>query len=238
SQFIKLVTGNYSVEVGESLESETFDVKDFQFFDHTTGRKVRIVDTPGFDDSRSGVTDTDILKKIADYLLHEYDNNRKLNGLIYLHRISDPRFGGQSARNLRMFKELCGAQNYKNVVILTTFWSQVDKSRGPRREEQLRSQFFRPLVEGGACCMRHHQTVDDAGEVLSHIYSLVPVNPQITEEIRVQGKTLENTAAGSVLREEVEGCIAKHNEEMEDLQAQMATLDRDNVEARRALEEE
>ncbi|KAF7369651.1 G domain-containing protein [Mycena venus] len=238
SSFIKLVTGNSSVEVGESLESETFDVKDFQFADHTTGRKVRIVDTPGFDDSRSGVTDTDILKKIADYLLHQYDNNRKLNGLIYLHRISDPRFGGQSARNLRMFKELCGAQNYKNVVILTTFWSQVDKSQGPRREEQLRSQFFRPLVEGGARCMRHHQTFDDAGEVLSHIYSLVPVNLQITEEIRVQGKTLENTAAGAVLREEVEGYIAKHNEEMEDLQAQMATLDRDNVEARRALEEE
>lgn len=71
SQFIKLITGDSSVEIGESLDSETFDVKDFQFFDHTTGRKVRIVDTPGFDDSRSGVTDTDILKKIADYLLHE-----------------------------------------------------------------------------------------------------------------------------------------------------------------------
>ncbi|KAJ6536248.1 hypothetical protein B0H19DRAFT_897375, partial [Mycena capillaripes] len=145
-------------------------------------------------------------------------------GLIYLHRISDPRFGGQSARNLRIFKELCGAQYYKNVVILTTFWSQVDKSQAQRREEQLKSHFFGPLVEGGARFMRHHQTVDDAREVLSHIYSLVPENPQITEEIRVQGKTLENTAAGSVLREEVEGRIAKHNQEMADLQAEMATL--------------
>jgi predicted GTPase len=33
---------------------------------------VTIVDTPGFDDSRAGVTDTDILGKITEYLLKEY----------------------------------------------------------------------------------------------------------------------------------------------------------------------
>jgi len=46
---------------------------------------------------------------------------RKLNGLMYyLQRISDPRFSGRSVRNLRMFKGLCGSENYKNVVVLTT----------------------------------------------------------------------------------------------------------------------
>ena len=32
------------------------------------GRRVTLVDTPGFDDSRQGVTDTDILAKIANFL--------------------------------------------------------------------------------------------------------------------------------------------------------------------------
>jgi hypothetical protein len=35
------------------------------------GVSVTLVDTPGFDDSREGVTDTDILGKIADFLQEE-----------------------------------------------------------------------------------------------------------------------------------------------------------------------
>ena len=70
-QFINLLTGKTSVVIGVSLESETADVDAIRFVDGATGRKVTIVDTPGFDDSRQGVTDTDILKKIADFLLSE-----------------------------------------------------------------------------------------------------------------------------------------------------------------------
>ena len=32
------------------------------------GRLVKFVDTPGFDDSREGVTDSDILEKITNFL--------------------------------------------------------------------------------------------------------------------------------------------------------------------------
>lgn len=35
------------------------------------GQKVTIMDTPGFDDSRPDVTDTEVLKQIADFLLEE-----------------------------------------------------------------------------------------------------------------------------------------------------------------------
>jgi hypothetical protein len=70
-QFVKLITGDSSIKVNDGLESETADIQVFHFVDPTSGHKVRIVDTPGFDDSRKGVTDTDILKKIADFLLEE-----------------------------------------------------------------------------------------------------------------------------------------------------------------------
>jgi predicted GTPase len=70
-QFIKLLTGDDSVTIGDSLESETSDVQVLHFLDTPSGRNVTIVDTPGFGDSRSGVTDTDILQKIANYLLEE-----------------------------------------------------------------------------------------------------------------------------------------------------------------------
>jgi len=41
------------------------------FRDPDSGRKVTIVDTPGFDDSRPNLSNTDILKKITDFLLEE-----------------------------------------------------------------------------------------------------------------------------------------------------------------------
>jgi hypothetical protein len=70
-QFVNLLTGDTSVHVGDSLESETSDVQIVRFLDRSSGRNVTIVDTPGFDDSRAGVTDTDVLRKITKFLLDQ-----------------------------------------------------------------------------------------------------------------------------------------------------------------------
>ena len=70
-QFIRLLTGDTAIAVSSGIESETNDIQVFRFLDHTSGHNVTLVDTPGFDDSREGVTDTDILKKMADFLLNE-----------------------------------------------------------------------------------------------------------------------------------------------------------------------
>ncbi|THU97593.1 P-loop containing nucleoside triphosphate hydrolase protein [Dendrothele bispora CBS 962.96] len=238
SSFIRLLTGDTDVAVGDSLESETSEVKVVSYRDPESGRNVKIVDTPGFDDSRAGVSDTDILKSIAEFLVSEYDKNRKLNGLVYVHRISDPRFSGQSNRNLRMFRELCGTQNYKNVIVLTTFWDRTNDSEGQKREKQLRTKFCKDLVDGGAHFMRHDRTVAGARHIVQEILPMPPTNVQLQKEIREEGKSLEDTAAGSVHREEVERLIAKHKKEVEDLKAEMRDIARSNEEARRELKEE
>ncbi|KAK2466551.1 hypothetical protein APHAL10511_001413 [Amanita phalloides] len=238
SSFIRLLTGDTSVNVGNGLESETSHIQVVPFRDPESSRKVIIVDTPGFDDSREGVTDTDVLKRIAEFLLEEYDKGRKLNGLIYLNRISDPKFGGQSRRNLTMFRNLCGTEAYENVVVLTTFWDKVSGAEGEEREEELRTKFFKHLAEGGARFMRHIRTLESARQVLRHISTLVPTHVQIQEEIRLQGKALEDTAAGSVRREEVDRIIAKHNEEMTELKGELEAMRRGNTALRQELEEE
>ncbi|KAK7444068.1 hypothetical protein VKT23_015466 [Stygiomarasmius scandens] len=238
SSFIQLLTGNTDVVVGDDLESETSEVKVISYLDPDSGRNVKIVDTPGFDDSRAGVTDTDILKSIADFLVSEYDKSRKLNGLIYVHRISDPRFSGQSNRNLRMFRELCGTENYKNVIVLTTFWDRVNGSEGQKREKQLQTKFCKDLVAGGARFLQHDRTISGARQVVKQILPLPPTNVQIQKEIREEGKSLEDTAAGSVHREEVERLIAKHKKEVEDLRSEMKKIERSNEDARRELKEE
>ena len=70
-QFIKLLTGDTSVKVGDGLESETSDLQVLHFRDRDSGRKVTIVDAPGFDDSRLDLSDANILKMVAGFLLKE-----------------------------------------------------------------------------------------------------------------------------------------------------------------------
>ncbi|KAJ3727275.1 hypothetical protein DFJ43DRAFT_965813, partial [Lentinula guzmanii] len=181
-----------------------------------SGRKVVLVDTPGFDDSRDGRTDTEILRKISEFMISEYDQHRKLNGSIFFHRMSDPRFGGQSRRSL---SELCGAATFKNIVVLTTFWDRVNEQEGLAREEELKSNsnFFKDLVDGGARFIRHDRENNGARQVLDHIFTLVPTTVQIQKEIREEGKSQEEIAAGSAQREEINRMVAKHKKEMDDL---------------------
>lgn len=136
-----------------------------------------------------------------------------------------------------MFKSLCGAETYKNVVVLTTFWDRVSNEEGVKREKELRSRVFKDLVDGGSHFMRFNRTMDSANKVLRHILTLAPRNVQIQKEICVDGKDLEETAAGSVRQEEMARMISKHTEQIAELQAEEAAKQSDKA-ARRQLEEE
>ncbi len=71
-QLIKLLTNDDSIRIGHNPDSETADIKESTYTDMKSGVcAVTLVDTPGFDDSRDGITDTDILEKIVRFLEDE-----------------------------------------------------------------------------------------------------------------------------------------------------------------------
>jgi len=86
-------------------------------------QEVYLVDTPGFDDTDRD--DIDILEEIAAWLGEQDQDQAPLSGLIYLHRITDPRIGGTAKRNLSMMQSLVGKDNMKNVVLVTNRWEQL-----------------------------------------------------------------------------------------------------------------
>jgi len=170
------------------------------------------------------------------FLYLRYDKQQKLNGLVFLHRISDSRLTGQFGRNLGMFERLCGSENYGNVVVLTTNWDRVAKEEGlaVRREATLME-----FVGGGAKFMRHEfGNMETARDVLEHIFTLRPTYIAIQKEMRVEGKILEETTAGSVRRDEIEQLIAKHKEDAENLQEEMKMIPAENVAERQELRKE
>lgn len=220
SALIKLLTKDQDIKVGHGVSSETNEIKLANYFE-PDGRCVTFVDTPGFDDSREGVTDADILQQIAAFLKTEYTDGRKLNGVIYLHRITDPRMGGVSARNLRMFKKLCGSDSLRNVAIVTTRWDDFKGSKliAVKREKELMSDpsFFQPLVEEGAQFFRHDGTLESAHQIVLNLLENDPIVLQIQEEL-ASGKSVLDTEAGSELDKHVRLLVEKHRKDMERVQ--------------------
>ncbi|KAF8133158.1 P-loop containing nucleoside triphosphate hydrolase protein [Mycena galopus ATCC 62051] len=226
SSLIQHLTGAEAIAIGHGVESATSDIGQYNYF-HENGRCVTFVDSPGFDDSREGVTDTDSLRKIAVFLEAQFNQNKILSGIIYLHRITDPRMGGVSVRNLKMFRKLCGDAALKNVVVVTTRWDDVqDKDKGAmeQREKELMAtpgKFFEPLMTAGGRSLRHDNTAASARRIMEAFFENHPIPLQIQLEMS-DGKTLEETAAGSELAAELKKLMDKHSSEIKNLEEEIA----------------
>ncbi|KAI6100464.1 P-loop containing nucleoside triphosphate hydrolase protein [Pisolithus croceorrhizus] len=199
------------IRVGHTLQSETSKVQPIEL-DNGNGLSFKLVDTPGFDDSREGITDIDVLSMIATFLLEE-EKRSTLAGLIYMHRISDTRMGGTARRNLKMFHKLCGPNSLKNVVIITTMWDKVTPGEGKRRERELQSSetLFKPLLDGGAAMRRHDGTRTSALGIINHLLHMQDhATTQIAQELLYEKKGLEETAAGAEIQKELRTIMQKH----------------------------
>lgn len=179
--------------------------------------------------------------KVINITIHSYRDGKKLAGIIYLHRISDFRFGGIATRNFKMFRELCGEKSLKNVVIVTTMWSEVAPARGEAREIELGSnpKFFKSAIDKQASLLRHHGSLADARNILHKIIHNTPVSLCIQDEIVTEGKEISQTAAGEELGRELAVQAVKFQSEMKALQEQMtAAIRAKDEETKLELEEE
>ncbi|KAJ7168445.1 P-loop containing nucleoside triphosphate hydrolase protein [Mycena filopes] len=237
TSFINVVSGS-NLRVGRGLQSCTDTVQVAPSF-RLDDQLVTLIDTPGFDDtSRS---DTDILTQIASFLATAYESGKKLAGVIYMHRISDVRMGGISTRNFKMFRQLCGDSSLKNVVVVTTMWSQVGLEVGEARETELVSdeRFFKPVLDKGARMLRHENDIASAQAILHYLIGNQPRALRIQRELVDQGKEISQTAAGEELNRELSEQIERHKLDMAILQQEMRDAIREkDEETRKELEVE
>ena len=177
--------------------------------------------------------------RVQTGLLDRYEKGSKLAGVIYIHRISDKRFTGITGRNFKMFRELCGDTTLKNVILVTNMWGEVSRDIGEAREDELTSDFFKPVLDKGAQMARHHNTAQSAHDIIRRIMKNRPVALQIQRELVDEHKDIVDTAAGGVINQELKEQIRKHQVELRMVQEEMmqAMKERDE-EARQELEEE
>jgi hypothetical protein len=131
-----------------------------------------------------------------------------------------------SRRNFRMFKELCGEDNLKNVLIVTNMWSQVDPQLGMARENELKSKeaFFKAALDKGAQIFRHDNTIGSAHNIIRQLMKNEPAALRIQQELVDEKKDISDTGAGRVLNKELREQAEKHRRELTSLQVDMEGL--------------
>ncbi|KAF8465008.1 P-loop containing nucleoside triphosphate hydrolase protein [Kalaharituber pfeilii] len=226
STFIKLLTNDPKIIVGEDLESCTQQVQLSRVQFQTDGRSydVYFADTPGFDDTN--LSDTDVLENIAVWLGKQYEMRVKLSGIIYLHRITDDRVGGSAARNLTMLHQLVGDDNMRNVVMVTTRWEEMNTPALFKKAETREAHLLKPggkwygMVANRATHERHDGTYTSAGKIVGRIVKQSPVFIQIQKEI-ASGKGLADTAAGHAVKTKLEQDAEKHKKDLNRLEGEI-----------------
>lgn len=217
----------------------TLDIGVYSFV-YPRNKTVFLIDTPGFDDtSRS---DTDILKDISCFLATMYVNKWRLVGVIYLHRITDPRMGGSALKNLHMFQKLCGTRSLPCVTLATTMWGDLEPGEiglqtGLRRQEELQTpQFWGPMIAAGSRIVAHDGSRNSAYAIISTLVeNNATVVPDIVLELVHEQKTLDETAAGKYVQKQLLEAREKFERDLADLQESMEEAVKESDE--RALRE-
>lgn len=240
STFINLLTNDANIRVGKGLRSCTKEIQPAHFHHITPDGKrydVYLVDTPGFDDTE--MSDTDVLLTFVDWLGLQYKNDLKLSGLIYLHRITDNRMTGTATRNLSMMRQLCGDENMKNVLLVTTRWEMMEYERCVEVETEYLlgpGGFWHGMVSQGAGHARYNGTLDAGRQIIDRIVVQSPVFLRIQQELS-EGKDVKDTAAGQALISELEKQALKRERELAQIKEDMLKAS-ENVERNAELLEE
>ena len=70
-------------------------------------------------------------------------------------------------KNLPMFEQLCGKKTFKNVILTTTMWDEVDEPMGATREEELKSIYWKAMIDRGSSIGRFEGTRDSAFRLIA-----------------------------------------------------------------------
>lgn len=228
STIINLLT-DYSdnLLVGDSLESctETIEVASIIYKD----RKMNFFDTPGFDDSR--VSATDHLRSLSLTLSAVYDIEEKrkphIHGVLYVHRITDNKIARSSMTNLQVVRNLLGEDLLKNLVFVTNMWSNPPEPQQVKREEALMGseKYFGGFIKAGARAGPAYRIAKNATcfqaqrAILDLFLESGPQVARIQRELVDGEMTIEDTAAGRVVNEELEHLRNKKEREIRLLRA-------------------
>ena len=103
-----------------------------------------------------------------------------------------------------MFQELCGRDNFQNVVLVTTMWNEVSQDEGQCREQELHNDFWHLMIRLGSTTHRFDLTEESAWDIINCI--LEERRPlQIQREMANEHKSIHRTSAENAMLGRISG---------------------------------
>ena len=122
---------------------------------------------------------------------------------------------GTPLKNLRMFEELCGKKSFKNVILTTTMWDEVDEETGTSREEELKTNYWKSMISRHSSTGRFMGTRDSAFRLIAPLLDEASSRNELLlqKELVDLDLRLSETHAGQKLRSEIKQ-LAKQQQDL------------------------
>ena len=207
-QFINVAAGAALAPTNDNTLSRDLTIRSFKLKNPQSNRNVVFVDTPGFD--HFDASDEEILGIINDWirtssassthfssnvlihlLIRRCPANALFGGIIYLHDITiqKPIFGPTWPLGYLASPEPVG-----HLLLTTVNWDRMTEEHeraAIAREDELKTQAWKPVLKGGAQIRRFLNTYDSAWMAVNTLLELNPL------ELHVLQRELERICVAS-----------------------------------------
>jgi hypothetical protein len=146
---------------------------------------------------------------------------------------------GTPLKNLRMFEKLCGKNAFHNVILTTTMWDEVDKETGEDREKELKTKYWRTMLERGSTMNQFQRTRESAFDVIEPLIEEANKRSSVLlqNELVDMSKSLPATAAGLELFSAMGQLVSQREDLLRRIRHEMRSSDGDTM-ALEPLQEE
>ena len=138
---------------------------------------------------------------------------------------------GTPLKNLRMFEQLCGKNAFQNVILTTTMWDEVDEETGSEREMELKSKYWRSMLEQQSTTNRFLGTRESALNIIQPLVDAANDKSKLLlqQEMVDMRTKLPATSAGLRLFEETELLVKRRQQVLEQIRNAMKHSNEDET---------
>ncbi|KAF5339338.1 hypothetical protein D9611_009878 [Ephemerocybe angulata] len=168
----------------------------------TTGRRLVLVDTPGFDHGQ--LEAAEVLRRIAVWLSASYSDGVTVAGVVYIYDVASIRYTKGHELCMDLFEKLCGCDSLSGVMVATTRVGTIPDGLEPVQEQELRNE-WKSLLEGHPCAEMFHleNSTSSAASLVGRILERQSngVLLQLQRQIVDDNKSVDKTEAGRLVKQ-------------------------------------
>ncbi|TFK28458.1 hypothetical protein FA15DRAFT_61796 [Coprinopsis marcescibilis] len=158
--------GHGQASCTHSMDCYEAVLPDIQKIESLSGRRLFLVDTPGFNDPDHG--DERTLGLMLSWIQKCYNLEDNVAGIIFLHDIGEKRM--TDIPIVDICDKLCGQSgSFKRVTMATSQWDNDVTEAKRKRESELKDKHWNDILDRGARYQRISNKPEDPNKIIKHI---------------------------------------------------------------------